>query len=189
MRRIMIAVGLALAGALLAGGCALVGGGNDGKAAKSTSGQQQAKPTPTTSPQAAGPAVSKSVTLPVPGSPGQTVTLGLASLTVKGPLTTLTLVWTPHMSGSDQYSIDDMRGAGAAETLGGVSLIDTVNLKRYEVVKDSNGQALAPDADQAGTGNNQPLTTNYSFATPPGNASIDIYLDDQRIFEAVPVTR
>jgi len=194
MRRTMTALGLGLSATLLAGGCGLVGGDNAKSTQRPDSSKAQAAAT--ASPQAAkGPAVSKQMSLPVPGRQGASVTIGFAGLKVKGQLATLTLVWTPHMTGSDKYDlngkydINNMRGNPTLGDGGTMAMIDTVNLKRYTVVQDSDNHELGPDPNTAATGNNQPLTTQYTFAAPPGNASMDVYMDDGKIFDAVPVTR
>lgn len=183
MRRIMIAAGLALSAALLTSGCQLVGGGsNDAKGTQSP-GTRQAQPAATAGPQASGaPTVSKQVTIPIPGEQGETYTLGFGGLAVKGQLATLTLVWTPHGIGDGNISIFEM-------SAGDFTMIDSVNLKRYKIVHDSTGDELSPNINTAETGNNQPIAETYTFAAPPGNASMDIYLDNRRLFESVPVTR
>lgn len=195
MRRTAMVLGLGVSAALLASGCQLVSGGGGSEAKPShtsQSGRAGATAAATASPRASGqpvaqPAVSKSVTLPIPGEQGETFTLGFAGLKVKGQLATLTLVWTPHGVGTDSVSIYDM--CGNQGDVGGISMIDSVNLKRYVVVSDSDDHELGPDKVFKETGNDQPMTTNYIFAAPQANASMDVYLDDRRVFDSVPVTR
>lgn len=190
MRRITIAAGLALSGALLVSGCQLVGGGGHGakpgKTSQSTGGPQ-AQAAPTSGPTSSGvPSVSKQVTMPIPGSQGETFTLGFASLKVRGQLATLTLTWTPHGIGSDADSINDMNG-GVGDN-GEISMVDTVNLKRYVIVKDSEGYGLESDKVDTQAANDQAVPATYTFAAPPANASMDVYLDQRPVFESVPVT-
>jgi hypothetical protein len=99
----------------------------------------------------------------------------------------LTLVWTPHGIGSDTISPYDMRGESTPGSE--VSLIDTVNLKRYVIVNDSNDHAIQSDYVTEETGNEQPLAMSYTFAAPPANGSMEVSLGDRPIFESVPVTR
>lgn len=189
MRRTMMALGLGLSATLLATGCQLGGGGGgDTKGTKST-GSGKAQAVATAGPQASvAPAVSKQVTMPVPGEQGQTFAIGYSSLQVKGQLAVLTLVWTPHGIGTDTYSIYEMTGesGGDAES---VNLIDKANLKRYDVVSDSDDHDLHTDTVGVQAGNNQPLTATFWFAAPPANADLDVTLSDRPIFQSVPVTR
>lgn len=185
MRRTMFALGLGLVATFLATGCQLGGGGGDeAKATTPASTRKAAAAAPT--PQSSGaPVVSKSVTMPISGHQGQTFTLGFAGLRVKGPLATLTLVWTPHGIADATDSIFDMCGSSG----GDVSMIDTTNLKRYVVVHDSGDHELGPNVIGAHTANDQPLSATYTFAAPQANASTDIYLDNRKVLESVPVTR
>jgi hypothetical protein len=82
----MIALGIAASGALLVSGCRFGGSGDDNGGGKPAAkeGQGQAART-AAAPQPSGrPAVSKSLTMDVPGKAGQTFTLGFSSLKVKG---------------------------------------------------------------------------------------------------------
>lgn len=187
MRRTMFALGLGLSATILATGCQFGGAGaDDGKDTKSTgSGKAQA----VASPQASSgqPPVSKTVSMSIPGEQGQTFTLGFSSLKVKGPLATLTLVWTPHGVGTDTISPYEMLGQNTPGSA--VTLIDTVNLKRYVIVRDSSDHELQSDYVTSQTGNNQPLAMSYTFAAPQANGSVNVVLGDRSIFESVPVTR
>lgn len=187
MRRMMTAIGLGLSAVLLTSGCQLVGGGNNAKSkpaqtTKSTGGQQaQAAPSPQSSPGT--PAVTKSVTYQTPSKQGASFTIGFAGLKANGQLATLTLVWTPHGVGGDTTSIFDMTGHADD-----VSMIDTVNLKRYVLVSDSEDNALGPNTIDE-VANDRPMTAQYTFAAPPPNASLDIYQGDHKAFESVRVTQ
>lgn len=189
MRRMMTAIGLGLSAVLVTSGCQLVGGGHDAKpsnTSKGTSGHQ-AQVAPTAAPQSSAgtPPVGKQVTMPIPGKQGETVTIGYSSLKSRGQLTVLTLVWTPHGIGTDTVGMFNMMGNGDDN----VDLIDETNLKRYVVVKDSNDDDLQTSDVNADTGNDQPLTTTFWFATPPANANLDVTLADRPIFDSVQVTR
>lgn len=190
MRRMMTAIGLGLSAVLLTGGCQLVGGGNEAKPTKASkdTGGPQAQAAPTAAPQASAgaPPVSKQVTMPIPGKAGETYTVGYSSLQVKGQLAVLTLVWTPHGIGTDTDTMEDMVGQGIGFP---VNLIDKANLKRYDVVSDSDDHSLNTDEGIVSTGNNQPLTATFWFAAPPANADIDVTVMDRPLFESVQVTR
>ena len=197
MRRAAFALGLLLPAAVLAAGCqsgaATDRGGGDGggHAASPQKTRGGTAPAATGSAQATGtassrPAVTKTTTFPLSGT-SATTTLGFAGLQVNGQLATLTLVWTPHGVGEETVSLSAMSGG----TFNGhVALLDPVHLKRYTVVKDSDSHDLGPDNSATRTRNNQPVTTNYTFAAPQDNAaSVDVYLDDRKVFPSVPVTR
>lgn len=198
MRRIMIAAGLVLSGSLLVGGCALVGGGDDGK--KQT-GKAAAPSSAAVSPAAslAGPATAKK-SITYPGlDKGGTVTVGFQSLQVRGQLAQLSLTWTPNVPGddTDSWNIGQMT-SGAIATGGNIDLVDTQNLKRYVIVKDSDGHLLGSsgnngDLAQSNAGQSaksgQTITSTYTYAAPPPNVtSIDVYADDHLLFN-VPITR
>ena len=184
MRRTMFALGLGLSATVLAAGCQFGAGGGEAKDTKSSRRAAAAA-----SPQASSgqPPVAKSVTMQVPGKQGETFTLGFSSLKVKGPLATLTLVWTPHGVGTETVSPYDMVGENTPASA--VTLIDAANLKRYVIVRDSSDHELQRDYVTTKTGNNQPLAMTYVFAAPPANGSMDVVLGDRPIFESVPVTR
>lgn len=187
MRRMMIVFGIAASGALLVSGCQFGGSGDDnGSKPTAKEGKGQVARTAVAPQASTGPAVSKSITMPIAGKQGQTFTLGFAGLKVKGQLATLTLVFTPHGIGDDTDNIFDMCGGSG----GDVSMIDTVNLKRYVVVKDSGNNELGPNVIGARVANDQPDTVTYTFAAPQEpNAAPDIYLDNRKVLESVPVTR
>ena len=190
MRRTMTVLGLGLSAALLAGGCGLITGGHggDGGKATGTSSPGKRNAQAASSPQASGrPSVSRSVRMTVPGKPGQTFTIGYSGLKVTGRLARLTLVWTPHGVGTDTVSPYDMVGGSTSGSQ--VTLIDTANLKRYVVVKDSDQDDLQSDYVGTETGNDQPLAMSYTFAAPPAGAAIDVVLNERPLFESVPVTR
>lgn len=202
MRRIMIAAGLALSGALLVGGCQFGGGGGSGekqtgKAAAPSSAAASAAPSQ------GGPAPAKR-SFTYPGlDKGGTVTVGFQSLQVRGQLAVLSLTWTPNVPGSadtDTWNIGQMT-SGDNVAGGNIDLVDTQNLKRYVIVKDSSGNRLGssgngvggyaepPNAGQSAK-SGQTITATYTYAAPPPNvSSIDVYGDEHALFTNVPITR
>jgi len=200
MRRIMIAAGLVLSGALLASGCQLVGGGDNenkpsGKAAPSAGATSPAA-------SAAVPAPAKKSTTYQALGPGGTVTVGFQGLQVRGQLAVLSLTWTPKVPGGsigniDHWNVSQMI-SGQPASGGNVTLVDGRNLKRYVIVQDSHGHLLGSNGDNGDlTINNtgpdaksgQTVPGTYTYAAPPPNVtSIDVYADDHLLFN-VPVTR
>ncbi|GAB3658276.1 hypothetical protein GCM10027589_18770 [Actinocorallia lasiicapitis] len=68
------------------------------------------------------------------------------------------------------------------------SLLDPVNLKRYTVVKDSDGNLLAPDSVALAVG--QPVSLSFTFAAPPQDVTrVDVQLGDMPPFRNVPISR
>jgi len=69
------------------------------------------------------------------------------------------------------------------------SLLDTVNLKRYVVVKDSANNTLGPDL-HGDMNNNAANTLNFTFAAPPDNVkAVDVQIGKFPIFRDVPIER
>lgn len=182
-----LAAGVA-AGVLGLAGCSSGSSGSSGSVGAST---------PTPAPGATGAPVSTAtdapasrvVTFAAPGRPSGTVSVGFVSLRLDGRLANLTLTLTPHFPGTpttEEISIFHMFSDSAPD----VSLVDTTNLKRYVVVRDSASQQLESDVVSTRTTNDRPVTTSYTFAAPPGSVrAIDLYVNDRRLFDNVPVGR
>ncbi|GAA0273486.1 hypothetical protein GCM10009527_082310 [Actinomadura nitritigenes] len=122
-----------------------------------------------------------------PMAPGAKVDIAVMGLRVKGRLATLTLQWTPHVTGSSNnptpYRLNGEHGLDA-------SLIDSVNLKRYVVVSDSGYRNLESDVVLTNLPNDQATLTTHTFAAPPANVkSIDVQLGSWPAFRDVPVER
>ena len=134
------------------------------------------------------PSVSRSTEIEAAEGVAGTLEIGLAGLEVDGQLVTLTLVYTPRYDSDPNGAISlfDMFGRNVAE----VTLVDSVNLLRYLVVEDSRGLELGPFPATVETLNNEPVSASYTFAAPPADVeSVDVYVDDRRIFDDVDVTR
>jgi hypothetical protein len=71
-----------------------------------------------------------------------------------------------------------------------LTLVDTVNLKRYVLVRDSKGAELGAQAVTTQTRNNVPARASYTFAAPPaGVRTLDVYADDRMLFDDAEITR
>ncbi|MCL2454800.1 MAG: hypothetical protein FWD18_05800 [Micrococcales bacterium] len=129
------------------------------------------------------PLVSQEV--PVPGSEGDTVTVGVLSLEVRGKLMILHMVFTPDFS-----SVAKGKEISLATMLGGRSLraelVDTENLKVYSVV----GSA-ATNAYSTKTVSGTPMYVWATFAAPENdNELFDVRVDDAwPVFTSIPVER
>lgn len=200
MRGIMISAALALSGTLLVSGCQLVGGDDNGKRQSGKAAAPSSPAAASTSPGAA-PAPKKSVTFPGITT-GGTVTVGFQGLQVRGQLAVLSLTWTPRVPGGSVGNIDhwNISQMASGQSIGGgnVSLVDNQNLKRYVLVKDSNGHVVGSSGDDGDLTVNNPgqdatsgqtVPATYTYAAPPPNVtSIDVYADDRLLFN-VPITR
>ncbi|MFB4319922.1 hypothetical protein [Actinomadura sp. 21ATH] len=122
------------------------------------------------------------------GSPiadGATLEIGIIELKVSGRLAHLTLVLTPRNAGSDQVSVSQLNGRSAPD----VALLDTVNLKRYRVVRAGSRQ-LQPHYIFDKVRNNRPNVQTYTFAAPPESVrAVDVSFGQWAPFRNVPVTR
>ncbi|MEV5709107.1 hypothetical protein [Actinoallomurus sp. NPDC052274] len=128
-------------------------------------------------------------TFPSPIAAGATVDIAILELKAGGRLADLTVSMTPHVpaNGATQR-ITPYRLNG--ETTLGVFLIDTVNLKRYLVVKDSSGHELQTDYVTTNIANDQPGQLSFTFAAPPkGVDRIDVQIGNWPIFRDVPIAR
>ncbi|MBO2454617.1 hypothetical protein J4573_46545 [Actinomadura barringtoniae] len=112
------------------------------------------------------------------------VDLGIAGLTVRGKLANLVVSLTPHVdAGGDTPTLFRLNGSNDA------SLLDTVNLKRYVVVHDSDNNTLGPDL-HGDLKNNAANTLNFVFAAPPDNVkAVDVQIGKFPIFRDVPIGR
>jgi len=71
-----------------------------------------------------------------------------------------------------------------------MTLVDTMNLKRYAVVQDANGRDLQPQEVGLSTLPGGSATGTYTFAAPPsGVTAIDVYFANFPPFRDVPVSR
>ncbi|AEH11712.1 hypothetical protein FsymDg_4463 [Candidatus Protofrankia datiscae] len=135
------------------------------------------------------PAASRTASFRAPGSTPGTVEVGLVGLKADGRLSTLTLLWTPRYTGAPrekEISVFDMFDGHSPA----VTLVDSVNLKRYLVVQDSRNVELGASGPQTKTSNNTPVSASYTFAAPPADVrTIDVYADDRLLFDDVPVGR
>ncbi|WP_158079491.1 hypothetical protein [Actinomadura sp. CNU-125] len=98
-----------------------------------------------------------------PLAKGATVDIAIMGLSVSGKLAVLDLQYTPHVTGgSGSSSLAQLHGIEPP-----VALIDSVNLKRYVVVRDSSDSALQSDLVYGSTHNEQPAALQFTFAAPP----------------------
>ncbi|SBW29103.1 hypothetical protein FDG2_6442 [Candidatus Protofrankia californiensis] len=135
------------------------------------------------------PAASRTTSFRAPGSAPGTIDVGFVGLRVDGRLTALTVVWTPKYTNAPrdkEISVFDMFGAHSPA----VTLVDSVNLKRYVVVQDSRNIELGASGPRTKTVNNTPVSASYTFAAPPADVrTLDVYADDRLLFDDVPVSR
>jgi len=122
-----------------------------------------------------------------PIGPGAKVDIAILDLRVTGKLAQLTLAITPHVvGGDDKPNVYELNGGQGPD----VSLIDTVNLKRYMVVKDSSGRPLEPDYITTQLANEQSNQQTYFFAAPPPSVrNVDVVFGRWAPFRNVPVSR
>ncbi|KAB2388841.1 hypothetical protein [Actinomadura montaniterrae] len=190
---------LIVALAALVSGCSSPDGGDKGagekKVAAQGSGQAAGAPSPDgiAGGGAGGGAVGSStpvatVTFDTPKFPNGKVEVAVMSLQVRGKLAILTVRLTPHLpQGSPEktnpYELND-------EIPLAPELIDTVNLRRYVVVKDNQQKEVQTDDVMAPIYNEQAGVATYSFAAPPANVqSVDVHYGHWPAFKNVPVQR
>ena len=118
-----------------------------------------------------------------------TVEIAILGLKVEDRLMRLTMAFTPKFpseSPDDEISLYDMHG----QTPLYVTLVDPVNLKRYVVVKDSEGRELAADAVATGTPNGGTVMATWTFAAAPQNvAKLDVQVGEWPPFSDVEIQR
>lgn len=114
------------------------------------------------------------------------VDIGIVNLKVTGRLLQLDLAVTPRVAGEDDVTMFALNGKQNVD----VALIDTVNLRRYTVVRDDGGQALGPDQILFSLKNEQPNALTYMFAAPPPDVrAVDVLIGRWPAFRNVPITR
>ena len=192
-QRMMLVV--ALCGAALAGaGC---GGGDD---ENQGTAQNQATPAQTAAPEETATATATAEGEPaavlaeqkgVKARGARTTTMDIAvnSLQVDGELATLTVTYAvhdPEAAPDATYSLYDLNDTQPLY----VTLLDPVNLKRYTVVTDSDGQALQSGAVETKVPLDASTTAQYTFAAPPADVTeIDVSIGDWPTFRDVPIQR
>jgi hypothetical protein len=135
------------------------------------------------------PTPSRTTQFTAPGRDAGRIEVGFVGLVVDNRLAVLTLTLTPRYDrapADPDISIFKMFGQHSP----GVTLLDTADLKRYVVVRDSAGVGLEAAAATTRTRNNVPVSASYTFAAPPaGLSSIDVYVDDRLVFDDAAITR
>jgi hypothetical protein len=195
-----VRIGVALCGALvLLGGC---GGGDDGEdraatptaTPEATTAPPEETATPTPTPSAAPGEVDQGTalaeqTVKARGSRSTVIDLSVLSLEVNDELAALTLsyaVQDPKAAPDEEWSLYDLNDQQPLY----VSLVDPVNLRRYKVVMDSDGQALESGAVETKVPNEGSTTAQHTFAAPPADvAEIDVAVGDWPAFRDIPITR
>jgi hypothetical protein len=125
--------------------------------------------------------------------PGGKVDIDAMSMRVSegGKLMVLTLRFTPHLpAGSeDRPRIYDLIGQTPLKSFE-PALVDTVNLKRYSVVKDDQENELKSDDISTVIANNHSGLATYTFAAPPANVTeMNVHVDPWQPFSTIPVQR
>ena len=128
-------------------------------------------------------------TYPGPAGGGSSVRLQALPIEVRGGLATLTVLWTPTFpleKAGESISLYDINSNRPVY----VALVDPVNLKRHNVVKDSQGKDLSTDEVGTGSVSGSPVASRYTFAAPPtGVTSMDAYVGGFPPMADVPVQR
>lgn len=180
---------------LLAGGCSDQDPpAEDAGSAAAPSTSASASPTASATPSAEAisaddvPAGTVAATYPGPAG-GSTVRLQALPLEVRGELATLTVLWTPTFPGASatqKISLYEMNSKQPVYA----SLVDTENLKRHNVVKDSSGIDLSTEEVGTGSVSGSPVASRYTFAAPAdGVTSVDAYVGSFPPLADVPVKR
>lgn len=184
-----------LVAAVLLAGCS--GGGSTATASRAPS---TGSPAGASSPEPSSSSSSSSSSAPTAAAVKQqtarvlgklkgTVVLGVSAVQVRGKLATVDLTFSPTVPegpADKTVSLYDVNG-GQPVTM---TLVDTMNLKRYAVVKDANGRDLQPDEVGLSTLPGGSATGTYTFAAPPsGVMAIDVYFANFPPFRDVPVSR
>ncbi|MEX5711681.1 hypothetical protein AB1484_26150 [Parafrankia sp. FMc6] len=116
------------------------------------------------------------------------VEVGFVGLRVDGQLARLDLLFTPRYAKDPGTGITLYDMAGRRDAA--VTLVDSVNLRRYTVVRDSAGVALGAASGTTRTRNNVPVTGSFTFAAPPADVTtVDVYLNDRVIVDDAAITR
>ena len=182
---------------LLVSGCATDGSAGAGRPEP---GSAPTAVTSTTAPTATVPdlsvvvdavdpaAVLAEAVFDVPGSPGDTVRVGVESLVASGPTMELRLVVTPELASPDENAtvrISDLAGDSTWRP----TLTDTAHLKEYSILR-SSGQRWETDTSQARTTSGTSLRYQAWFAHPEDDAqTLDLAVTAAwPLFEGVPIT-
>ncbi|WP_143590294.1 hypothetical protein [Thermoactinospora rubra] len=202
MRSLFVSAGVVMAMVTASSGCGLLPG--QGASPPAAESPQDAEPKKDTEPKkdaeqqdSDGRAVTTDpatvlakATYDSPFQEQGKVDVAVHSLTRRGKLVDLVFSLTPRLpSGVEpkerKVSPYDIVGDKSFE----VTLIDTVNLKRHMVVKDSAGKELKPDDVWTNILVGQQLVMTYTFAAPPENVtSMDVHVSDWAPFRDVPVS-
>jgi hypothetical protein len=188
---------VALCGALSLGGC--FGGDDDGDGGSQA--QNTDTPAATSAPEETATATATATaedgtedavatqTVKARGARETTVDIAVLGLRVDGELATLTLSFTPHdpeAAPDTEYTVGELNDGNHLF----VTLVDPVNLKRYEVVEDSDDNVLETRAALTSVPLDASVTTQHTFAAPPPDVSeLDVSVGDWPTFRDVPVER
>ncbi|MGW0804027.1 hypothetical protein [Nonomuraea sp. NPDC002799] len=109
--------------------------------------------------------------------------VAVMSLKRRGRLLDLVLRFTPRSEGETYISVERFTGAGPSA----ITLVDNVRLKRYLIVRDSEGRPLAPPYWIIKVGAASLRT--YTFPAPEaGVTELDVSIGAEPPFRDVPVT-
>jgi hypothetical protein len=194
MRRSWLIVA-AVCGVLGLGGCF---GGDDGDdsggspAATPTPAagtEETATPTPTATVEGGTEGALAQRTVKARGSRSTTVDIAVLGLEVQGKLAQLTLSFAAHdpeAAPDDSPSLYELNDQQPLY----VTLVDPVNLRRYNVVSDSGGQKLESGAVETAVPIDGSTDARYMFAAPPPDVTeIDVSVGDWPTFRDVPIQR
>lgn len=156
--------------------------------------------TPTTTSTSAGPAQPvaqqrpkplATETLRISCTPGATIRLTVFALRVQGRLMTLEMGLTPNNFPLPGPGVDpavQVLAQQCGDEAFVVSLIDPVHLRRYSVVSDAAGNALAPNDLRADNGHT--VVGDWVFAAPPRNVkTLNLQAGDFTTINNIPVQR
>ena len=175
-------------------GCSLLPGGEP---APSGTQSQAARAPGTNAQPAAAPTVSPvdpdavvlEETLDIPGRPGDTVRVGIESLTVRGDLTELRVIFTPTGSADDggERSVYELTGATSFDA----ALVDRENLKKYVQLVDENYDEMGSSIfTTTAVGGESVRWTGVFAGIEDDVATLDVsVVDSWPTFENIPVTR
>jgi hypothetical protein len=203
MRVVRQGLVLGLCGAaLIAAGC---GGGDDDDGSQSGQGATAtpttegsggtATPTATATAAAGGepagspPTLAEQTGLKARGARTTTLDIAVNELSVHGELATLRVTYSVHDPEAEpdaSFSLYDLNDQQPLY----VSLIDPVNLKRYNVVADSDSHKLQSGEVETKVPLDDSTDAQYTFAAPPADVEeIDVAIGDWPTFRDVPIQR
>lgn len=128
-------------------------------------------------------------TFPAYFAKGATVDVAIHRLKRRGQLLELSFSLTPRapVGSGARERLSPYRIIGQSGTFQ-VDLIDTVNLRRHTVVKDSSGKKLKPDDVFTTILLDQPGMLTYTFAAPPADVTkMDVHIANWPPFHDIPV--